>query len=78
MKDEAEELGNQLKEKYGQKVEFIFVDVSTNEIEGYPNIKKILDKVRLPLTVINGEPRFHGGISAEWITVTIDGILERN
>ena len=75
MKDEALELGEQLKERYGDKVEFLFVDVSTSEIEGYPNIKKVLNKVRLPLTVINGAPRFHGGLSSDVLDQTIDDIL---
>ncbi|MFA5384017.1 MAG: hypothetical protein WC364_05040 [Eubacteriales bacterium] len=75
MKDEASELGGQLKEKYGDKVEFMFVDTSSDKIKDYPNIRKILDKVRLPLTVINGQPRFHGGLSPEVINQSIDDIL---
>lgn len=75
MKDEALELGEQLKEKYGDKVEFMFVDTSSDKIKDYPNIRKILNKVRLPLTVINGDPRFHGGLSSEGINQSIDDIL---
>jgi len=48
MKDEAIELGKQLEEKYGDKVEFMFADTSSDKIKDYPNIRKILDKVRLP------------------------------
>lgn len=77
MKDEAEELGRDLKEKYGEKVDFVFVDISTDEIDGYPKVKEILNKVRLPLTVINGEPRFHGGLAPDRISEVIDGILGR-
>jgi hypothetical protein len=75
MKDEALELGKQLEEKHGDKVEFMFVDTSSDKIKDYPNIIEILDKVRLPLTVINGQPRFHGGLSPEAINQSIDDIL---
>jgi len=77
MKDEALELGKQLKEKYGDKVEFVFVDTSSDKIKDYPNIKKILNKVKLPLTVFNGDPRFHGGLSPEAINQTIDDLLNK-
>ncbi len=68
MKQEAEELGTTLKGDFGDDVTTKFVDVSTEEVNQYPNITAILGKVRLPLTVINNEPRFHGGISADVIT----------
>jgi len=60
MKQEAEELGTALKGDFGDDVTIKFVDVSTEEVNQYPNIAAILGKVRLPLTVINNEPRFHG------------------
>jgi len=61
-------LGLALKENFGDKVDVKFVDVSTDELKDYPKIVSILPRVRLPLTVINEEPRFHGGISAEVIS----------
>lgn len=77
MKDEALELGLALKEKYGDKVEVSFVDVSTEEINNYPKIMQILNRVRLPLTVINGEPRFHGGLASDVISDAVDGIISQ-
>ena len=71
MKQETEELSSTLKGDFGDDVNIKFVDVSTAEVNQYPNITQILDRVRLPLTVINNEPRFHGGISAEVITNTL-------
>ena len=68
MKQEAEELSVALKGDFGDDITFKFVDVSTDELNQYPSIAGILPKVRLPLTVINNEPRFHGGISADVIT----------
>jgi hypothetical protein len=68
MKQEAEDLGLALKENFGDEVDVKFVDVSTDELKDYPKIASILPRVRLPLTVINEEPRFHGGISTEVIS----------
>ncbi|MCL2336462.1 MAG: hypothetical protein FWC60_03465 [Firmicutes bacterium] len=68
MKQEAEELGSTLKNDFGDGVNIKFVDVSSAEVNQYPDITPILGRVRLPLTVINNEPRFHGGLSAEVIT----------
>jgi len=61
-------LGLALKENFGDEVDVKFVDVSTDELKDYPKIASILPRVRLPLTVINEEPRFHGGISTEVIS----------
>lgn len=68
MKEEAGDLSIAIKESFGDQVDVKFVDVSTKEIEAYPEISAVLPRVRLPLTVINGEPRFHGGISFEVIS----------
>lgn len=73
MKDEAEDLSTALKQNFGEEVSVKFVDVTSEEIKDYPKIASILPRVRLPLTVINDEPRFHGGLSAEVIT---DAMLE--
>ncbi|WP_034631287.1 hypothetical protein [Desulfotruncus alcoholivorax] len=75
MKEEAAELGDKLKFALGDRVETSFIDVSTSEIKNYPEIEKILPKVRLPLTVINGQPRFHGGLGVDMI---VDAIKELN
>ncbi|MFA4884796.1 MAG: hypothetical protein WC601_03315 [Desulfotomaculaceae bacterium] len=42
MKKEAEHLRNMLKGKYGESIEFNYVDVSTEEIKNYPDIEGIL------------------------------------
>ncbi len=68
MKEEAEDLSIALKKSFGDEVSVKFVDVTTDEIKEYPKIASILPRVRLPLTVINNEPRFHGGLSAEVIS----------
>lgn len=75
MKDDAEELSVTLKERFGDKVAVTFIDVISDEFENYPDIKEILDKVRLPLTVINGKPRYHGGLAPDMITDAVEGLI---
>lgn len=75
MKDEAAELGQTLKEKFGEKVTVKFIDITSDEFADYPEIKEILDRVRLPLTVINGSPRLHGGIAPDMIIDAVEGLL---
>ncbi|RKL62307.1 hypothetical protein DXT63_12465 [Thermoanaerobacteraceae bacterium SP2] len=49
-----------------EKVETEFVDVIEDGLEGYVEALKLLEKgYGLPLTLINGKPRFYGGISNE-------------
>ena len=64
----AGELKGSLLDKYGEAVKFRYVDVVSEQMKDYPDIQKIIDQVYLPLTVINGEPRFHGGLSVEKIS----------
>ncbi|MCG9967652.1 hypothetical protein L9W92_06240 [Pelotomaculum terephthalicicum JT] len=61
MQEEAEDLKEFLVQNFVEAIQYAYVDVQSKEIENYPDIIKILDRVKLPLTVINGEPRFHGG-----------------
>lgn len=75
MKEEAEDLKKSLMEKFGETIKFNYVDVQVVDMENYPDIKAILNRVRLPLTVLNGEPRFHGGLSVDKITDAINSLL---
>lgn len=78
MKEEAEELGMALKDSFGDSVDLVFVDVMTPELEKYPEISGLLSRVRLPLTVINGQPKFHGGLSIDMISDAIKTIRTEN
>ena len=77
MKEAAENLGNSLSEKFGKAVKFAYVDVKSNEMKNYPDIATILSKVNLPLIVINGKPRFHGGISAIRVEKLVNELLAK-
>jgi hypothetical protein len=52
------------------------VDVQSDEMKDYPNISAILNRVRLPLTVLNGEPRFHGGFSMPMIAEAVGDLMK--
>lgn len=60
--------------KYGDKVTLGFVDILKDNLDEYPQVKEIMGRFNPPLTVINGEPRFHGGLSVEMISEVIDEI----
>ncbi len=75
MQEQAEDVRDCLKEKFGNAVLFSYVDVQGKGMKKYPGISKILGAVRLPLTVINNEPRFQGGLSLEMIEEAIGEVL---
>lgn len=76
MQEEGEELKSLLVEKYGDAVKYTYVDVQSDEMKDYPNISAILNRVRLPLTVLNGEPRFHGGFSMPMIAEAVGDLAK--
>lgn len=76
MQEEAEDLKNFLVDKFGEAVKYAYVDVQSDEMKNYPDIAAILNKVRLPLTVLNGEPRFHGGFSTPMIAEAVGDLAK--
>ena len=67
MEEEAKGLKTYLKGKFGKVVKLTYVDVESDEMKNYPNIPAVLSNIRLPLIVLNDEPKFYGGISADMI-----------
>ena len=76
MREDAEDLKKHLAGKYGDAVKYRYVDVQSDEIKEYPDISKILNTVKLPLTVINGAPSFHGGFSITMIADAVGKLVE--
>jgi hypothetical protein len=74
MREDAEDLKKYLVEKFGEIIKFNYVDIQSNEMNDYPDI--VLSSVRLPLIVINGEPRFHGGFSMTTISDAVGKLVE--
>ena len=75
MEEEAKDLKNSLKGKLGKVVKLTYVDVKSDKMKNYPTIPPVLNNIRLPLVVLNDEPRFYGGISADIIENAVRKIL---
>ncbi len=75
MEEEAKGLENSLIEDLGKVVKLTYVDVESDEMKNYPNIPPVLSNIRLPLIVLNDEPRFYGGIPADMIRNAVREIL---
>jgi len=61
---------------FGEAIRYTYVDVLSSEMDSYPEITKILNRVKLPLIVLNGQPRFHGGISTGMITDAVSDLVK--
>ena len=75
MEEETKGLKTYLKGKFGNVVKLTYVDVASDEMKDYPDIPSVLSNIQLPLIVLNGEPRFYGGISAAMIENALREIL---
>jgi hypothetical protein len=75
MEEESKDLKTYLKGKFGDVVNLTYVDVASDEMKGYPDIPSVLSNIRLPLIVLNGEPKFYGGISGEMVEKAVREIL---
>jgi len=73
----TEKLGEDLKADYGDKVTVKFVDVDKTGLKEYPIVDQVLQMgYPYPITLINGEPKFAGGIMTPEIKTVIDEILK--
>ncbi len=70
-------MGSHLLDKFGNAVAFAYVDVQSDEMKNYPDIAAILSKVNLPLIVIDGKPRFHGGITMSKVEKLVNELLSK-
>lgn len=73
---ETEKLSEELTSKFGEKVKVDFVDVDKVGLANYPLMSRVLQMgYPYPVTVINGQPKFAGGIMTEDIITAISEIL---
>ncbi len=76
-KKEAEELSGKLIEKFGDNVEVKYVDLDAVGMEEYPVMNKVMQMgYPFPITLINGDPRFAGGIMDTEVENAVQVILE--
>ena len=61
--DLTTKMTDELKQVYGDKVEVKYVDVDLVGLDNYPVMQQVLQMgYPYPVTLINGQPKFAGGI----------------
>lgn len=66
-----------LKQAYGDKVEVKYVDVDKEGLGNYPTMQQVLQMgYPFPITLINGAPKFAGGIMTNEIKQVIDDTIK--
>lgn len=71
------ELADQLKKTYGDQVEVKYVNVDKTGLDDYAVVSRVLQMgYPYPITLINGEPKFAGGIMEREIKSNIDELLK--
>lgn len=74
----AEKLTDELKTAYGEKVEVKYINADNTGLADYPLVSRVLQMgYPYPITIINGEPKFAGGIMGPDIKSSIDEILNQ-
>lgn len=70
------EMATELKKQYGDQVEVKYVDVDKEGLEKYPIMNRVLQMgYPYPITLINGDPKFAGGIMIEEVKQSIEESL---
>ncbi len=71
------EMAGQLKEAYGDQIEVKYVDVDKEGLDKYPIMNKVLQMgYPYPITLINGEPKFAGGIMLSEVKESIAELIK--
>jgi disulfide oxidoreductase YuzD len=69
-------LAEDLREAFGTQVEVHYVDVDKEGLDNYPAMSKVLQMgYPYPVTIINGEPRYAGGIMITEVKQSIKEII---
>jgi hypothetical protein len=76
MQEEAGILKDSLAKNFGEAIKFRYVDTRSDEMLEYPQLEKMITNIRLPLTVINGEPKFQGGFPFGMIAEAVYRLLK--
>lgn len=74
--DLTNQMTSELKKVYGEQVEVKYVDVDQVGLDKYPIMNQVLKMgYPYPVTLINGQPKFAGGIMTPEIKQLIDETL---
>ncbi len=70
-------MSEELKKAYGDKVQVKYVDVDKEGLADYPMMNQVLQMgYPYPITIINGSPKFAGGIMTNEVKQIIDETLK--
>lgn len=76
MKELTSRLSQDLLESFGDRVEVRFVDADSTGLSQYPLVSRVLQMgYPYPITVINGQPKFAGGIMTPDIISSIEELI---
>ncbi len=71
------EMAEDLKKAYGDKIQVKYVDVDKEGLDNYPIMGRVMQMgYPYPVTLINGEPKFAGGIMISEVKQTIDDLIK--
>ena len=71
------EMANDLRKQFGDQVEIKYIDVDKEGLDKYPIMNRVLQMgYPYPITLINGEPKFAGGIMISEVKQTIEETLK--
>jgi len=74
---ETQKLAGELGASFGDKVEVKYVDVDKVGLDKYPVLGRVLQMgYPYPITLINGQPKFAGGILGDDIKASIKEVVE--
>jgi len=75
--DMTNEMANDLRKQFGDQVEIKYIDVDKEGLDKYPIMNRVLQMgYPYPITLINGEPKFAGGIMISEVKQTIEETLK--
>ncbi len=74
----VDKVSEDLTEKFGEQVSVQYINVDQEGLSKYPLVNKVLQLgYPYPITVINGEPKFAGGIMVPELMSSIEEILNQ-
>ena len=63
------------KSELKNSVEMKFIDIIKDNLDGYQDVKNMLNRYGLPITAINGTPTLYGGLPAQRVYSEIKKIM---
>jgi len=71
------QMAKELKDQYGDQVEIKYVDVDKVGLKDYPIMNRVLQMgYPYPITLINGDPKFAGGLMIAEVKQIIEEVLK--